>query len=45
MRFATFAMGDSGYVFYNNVGQFFHNRFAELGGTPLLDCGLGDDQV
>ena len=44
VRFATFAMGDSGYVFYNSVGQFFHKRFAELGATPIQDVGLGDDQ-
>merc|ERR1719506_1904794 len=44
VRFATFAMGDSGYVFYNSVGQAFHKRFAELGATALQDVGLGDDQ-
>lgn len=44
VKVATFAMGDSGYVFYNNVGSFFHNRFVELGAEPLVDCGLGDDQ-
>jgi sulfite reductase alpha subunit-like flavoprotein/Pyruvate/2-oxoacid:ferredoxin oxidoreductase gamma subunit/ferredoxin len=44
VKFATFAMGDSGYVFYNNVGSFFHNRFVELGATAMLDCGMGDDQ-
>ena len=44
VRFATFAMGDSGYVFYNSVGQAFHNRFVELGASALMDCGLGDDQ-
>ena len=44
VRFATFAMGDSGYVFYNSVGQFFNKRFSELGATPIQDIGLGDDQ-
>ena len=44
VKFATFAMGDSGYVFYNNVGTSFDERFRALGGTPLVDLGLGDDQ-
>merc|ERR1719506_3133527 len=44
VRFATFSMGDSGYVFYNSVGQYFHTRFAELGASPIQDIGLGDDQ-
>lgn len=45
VKFATFAMGDSGYVFYNNVGTSFDTRFRELGGQPLVDVGLGDDQA
>ena len=44
VKFATFGMGDSGYVFYNSVGQHFHNRFAALGAAPIKDIGLGDDQ-
>jgi sulfite reductase alpha subunit-like flavoprotein/pyruvate/2-oxoacid:ferredoxin oxidoreductase beta subunit/pyruvate/2-oxoacid:ferredoxin oxidoreductase alpha subunit/Pyruvate/2-oxoacid:ferredoxin oxidoreductase gamma subunit/Pyruvate/2-oxoacid:ferredoxin oxidoreductase delta subunit len=45
LKVATFALGDSGYVFYNNVGTFFHERMVELGAGELIPLGLGDDQA
>lgn len=44
-KFATFAMGDSGYVFYNEVGKLMDERFTELGGQRIMPLGLGDDQA
>jgi pyruvate/2-oxoacid:ferredoxin oxidoreductase beta subunit/sulfite reductase alpha subunit-like flavoprotein/Pyruvate/2-oxoacid:ferredoxin oxidoreductase delta subunit len=44
VKFATFAMGDSGYVFFNSSGEFFDERFTQLGATPLMPMGQGDDQ-
>tara|TARA_B110000091_G_scaffold177111_1_gene192245 strand:- start:47 stop:1873 length:1827 start_codon:yes stop_codon:yes gene_type:complete len=45
VKFATFAMGDSGYVFYNSCGTMIDERFEELGGQRLVPVGLGDDQA
>ena len=45
VKFATFAMGDSGYVFYNSCGKMFDERFEALGGERLVPLGLGDDQA
>merc|ERR1719199_1881978 len=43
-KFATFAMGDSHYVFFNECGKQIDDAFAKLGGQRMMDLGLGDDQ-
>ena len=45
VEFATFAMGDSGYVFFNETGKLMNARFRELGGKESMPMGLGDDQA
>ena len=45
LRYATFGLGDSGYPKFNYAAKRLHRRLAQLGATPLLPCGLGDDQV
>ncbi|WFB35525.1 assimilatory sulfite reductase (NADPH) flavoprotein subunit [Kiritimatiellota bacterium B12222] len=37
ISFAVLALGDTSYEFYCKTGQDFDQRFAELGGTRLLD--------
>lgn len=44
VKFATFGMGDSGYVFFNEVAKQFDDRFAALGATRIVPIGMGDDQ-
>ncbi|KAB8627259.1 hypothetical protein FH972_026092 [Carpinus fangiana] len=51
VRFSVFALGDSHYwprkedkVYYNKPGKDLHARLLALAGTPLAECGLGDDQ-
>eukprot|EP01126_Amoeba_proteus_P013322 TRINITY_DN1563_c0_g1_i3.p1 TRINITY_DN1563_c0_g1~~TRINITY_DN1563_c0_g1_i3.p1 ORF type:complete len:1265 (+),score=333.47 TRINITY_DN1563_c0_g1_i3:158-3796(+) len=44
VKFATFGMGDSGYVFFNEVAKQFDERFAGLGASRIQPLGLGDDQ-
>ncbi|KAF2188131.1 sulphite reductase hemo protein, beta subunit [Zopfia rhizophila CBS 207.26] len=51
VNFAIFALGDSHYwprkedkIYYNKPGKDLHARLLTLGGKPLTDCGLGDDQ-
>lgn len=51
VKFSTFALGDSHYwprkedkIYYNKPGKDIHTRVLTLGGTPLTDIGLGDDQ-
>jgi sulfite reductase (NADPH) hemoprotein beta-component len=51
VNFAVFALGDSHYwprkedkIYYNKPGKDLHARLVNLGGRPLTDCGLGDDQ-
>ena len=44
LKIATFAMGDSGYVFYNMCGEMMHKRMVELGAQEILPIGMGDDQ-
>ncbi|KAF1817031.1 thiamine diphosphate-binding protein [Eremomyces bilateralis CBS 781.70] len=51
VHFAVFSLGDSHYwprkqdkIYYNKPGKDLHTRFLALGGQPLVDCGLGDDQ-
>ena len=51
VNFSTFALGDSHYwprkedkIYYNKPGKDLHARLLTLGGKPLAECGLGDDQ-
>ena len=51
VNFAVFALGDSHYwprkqdkIYYNKPGKDLHNRLLTLGGHPLTEVGLGDDQ-
>ncbi|KAF2808322.1 thiamine diphosphate-binding protein [Mytilinidion resinicola] len=51
VKFSIFALGDSHYwprkedkIYYNKPGKDLHSRFVTLGGKPLTECGLGDDQ-
>jgi sulfite reductase (NADPH) hemoprotein beta-component len=51
VNFAVFALGDSHYwprkqdkIYYNKPGKDLHARLLTLGGHPLTECGLGDDQ-
>ena len=44
MKHATFGLGDSSYPKFNYAAKRLHRRLAQLGSTPLLPLGLGDDQ-
>lgn len=44
VNYAVFGLGDSGYQKYNFVAKKLDKRLLDLGGRPLLDRGLGDDQ-
>jgi sulfite reductase (NADPH) hemoprotein beta-component len=51
VNFAIFALGDSHYwprkqdkIYYNKPGKDLHTRLLTLGGRPLTEVGLGDDQ-
>lgn len=44
MRFAVIGFGDSSYEKFNFVAKKLHKRLLQLGGTPLLDLALCDDQ-
>lgn len=51
VNFAVFALGDSHYwprkedkVYYNKPGKDLDAKLRALGGKPMTDCGLGDDQ-
>ncbi|KAF2273037.1 sulphite reductase hemo protein, beta subunit [Westerdykella ornata] len=51
VNFSTFSLGDSHYwprkedkIYYNKPGKDLHARILALGGKPLVECGLGDDQ-
>lgn len=43
-KFATFGMGDSSYVFFNEAANKIDNAFGKLGAQRLMDVGMGDDQ-
>jgi sulfite reductase alpha subunit-like flavoprotein len=45
LYYAVFGLGDSGYVQFNVVAKKLDRRLEQLGGTRLIDKGLGDDQV
>lgn len=42
--FALFGLGDSSYPKYNFAAKRLFNRLLQLGGTPLLDRGDGNEQ-
>ncbi|KIW01927.1 sulfite reductase (NADPH) hemoprotein, beta-component [Verruconis gallopava] len=51
VHFAVFGLGDSHYwprkedkIYYNKPAKDLHARLLALGGQPLTDIGLGDDQ-
>jgi sulfite reductase (NADPH) hemoprotein beta-component len=51
VNFGVFGLGDSHYwprkedkVYYNKPAKDLHARLIALGGKPLAECGLGDDQ-
>ncbi|KAF2396636.1 thiamine diphosphate-binding protein [Trichodelitschia bisporula] len=51
VNFAVFGLGDSHYwprkqdrIYYNKPAKDLHNRLVTLGGKPLTEVGLGDDQ-
>ncbi|XP_023762726.1 NADPH-dependent diflavin oxidoreductase 1 [Lactuca sativa] len=43
-NYTVFGLGDSGYQKYNFVAKKLDKRLADLGGTTILERGLGDDQ-
>ena len=43
-KFAMFGLGDSSYVFFNEAAKKFYDRFQELGGTVVMNLGLGDEK-
>lgn len=44
LRFAVFGLGDSAYVKFNAVARKLHARLVQLGASPLVARGLGDEQ-
>uniref|UniRef100_A0A7N0T9N3 NADPH-dependent diflavin oxidoreductase 1 n=2 Tax=Kalanchoe fedtschenkoi TaxID=63787 RepID=A0A7N0T9N3_KALFE len=44
VRYAVFGLGDSGYQNYNFAAKKLHQRLSQLGATPIIEKGLGDDQ-
>ncbi|KAL8161907.1 hypothetical protein V2J09_013396 [Rumex salicifolius] len=44
VNYAVFGLGDSSYQKYNFVAKKLDKRLLDLGGRPLLEKGLGDDQ-
>ncbi|RZF48149.1 hypothetical protein LSTR_LSTR009838 [Laodelphax striatellus] len=43
-KFAVLGLGDSSYVKFNFVAKKLHRRLVSLGGVPLCDVGLADEQ-
>lgn len=44
VHYTVFGLGDSGYQKYNFVAKKLDKRLKDLGGTTILERGLGDDQ-
>lgn len=44
VRFGVLGLGDSSYEKFNFVAKKLHKRVVQLGGKPLLELGLCDDQ-
>ena len=43
MNFAVFGLGNKTYEHFNVVGTYVDAALAKLGGTRLLEAGVGDD--
>lgn len=43
-KYAVFGLGDTSYIHYNKCAKDIDNRFAAMGGTRVIDCGLGNDK-
>eukprot|EP00897_Mesotaenium_endlicherianum_P010395 jgi/Mesen1/9384/ME000610S08681 len=43
-KYAVFGLGDSGYPKYNVAAKKLDRRMIDLGASPLMPRGLGDDQ-
>ncbi|XP_051114993.1 NADPH-dependent diflavin oxidoreductase 1 isoform X2 [Andrographis paniculata] len=44
VNYAVFGLGDSSYQKYNFVAKKLDKRLSDLGGTAIVERGLGDDQ-
>ncbi|KAM5580970.1 NADPH-dependent diflavin oxidoreductase 1 [Rosa sericea] len=44
LNYAVFGLGDSGYQKFNFVAKKLDRRLLDLGATPIVERGLGDDQ-
>ncbi|KAJ9585199.1 hypothetical protein L9F63_003002, partial [Diploptera punctata] len=44
MKYAVLGLGDSSYLKFNYVAKKLNRRLLQLGGQPLIEIGLGDDQ-
>ncbi|XP_031105689.1 NADPH-dependent diflavin oxidoreductase 1-like isoform X1 [Ipomoea triloba] len=44
VNYAVFGLGDSSYQKYNFVAKKLDKRLLDLGATPIIERGLGDDQ-
>ena len=43
-NFAVLGLGDSGYAQFNYAAKRLNRRLSQLGGTPVVNVGLADDQ-
>ncbi|KAK7196819.1 NADPH-cytochrome p450 reductase-like protein [Novymonas esmeraldas] len=43
LQYAVFGLGDSLYLKFNYMAKMLHNRLRQLGGSPILLRGLGDE--
>lgn len=43
LDYAVYGLGDSLYMKFNYMAKMLHNRLRQLGGTPLVMRGLGDE--
>ncbi|KAI5686502.1 Flavodoxin [Leishmania braziliensis] len=43
LQYAIFGLGDSLYLKFNQMAKMVHNRLQQLGGTPIVMRGLGDE--
>ncbi|KAB2630808.1 NADPH-dependent diflavin oxidoreductase 1-like [Pyrus ussuriensis x Pyrus communis] len=44
LHYAVFGLGDSGYQKFNYVAKRLDRRLLQLGATPIVERGLGDEQ-
>uniref|UniRef100_A0A7S1LKS3 Flavodoxin-like domain-containing protein n=1 Tax=Alexandrium catenella TaxID=2925 RepID=A0A7S1LKS3_ALECA len=44
MNYAVFALGDKAYRHFCSAGSDYDKKMSELGATPLMDMGIGDDK-